>query len=342
MMKIFLTGGTGLLGSHFAELALTKGADIISLVRPTSNTAHLKSLGVTLIKGNLRDVKSLILGMKDCDAVVHAASPTGFLEPTKLYEEDIVGGTKNVITAMEANSVKNLVYISTLAVHGIDPIKGKPISEADGFGKHFFPGKQFLPYSYYSRAKIKAEKIVKEAHEVGKIQATVLRPGWLYGPRDNHRYGRLADAMRQGKIIKVGNGKNRLPLVHVGNVAKAIWLALIKKAPEYRVYLCVYDGKITQNEFFESLVRAANTKRRPISLPKSFFLFTNVLQELVSIILEYRINVLPPHYLIAFGYDWNFDQSHIERDLGYSPEINYEKGFAMTEEWYQQSHSIKK
>ena len=76
-MKIYLTGGSGLLGSHFAEIATAEGASIVSLVRPTSNTTYLESLGVTLSIGNLRDVASLASGMKDCDAVVHSASPLG-------------------------------------------------------------------------------------------------------------------------------------------------------------------------------------------------------------------------------------------------------------------------
>ena len=47
-MKILLTGGTGLLGSHFAEVATTEGATVVSLVRPDSDTAYLKALGITL------------------------------------------------------------------------------------------------------------------------------------------------------------------------------------------------------------------------------------------------------------------------------------------------------
>ena len=74
-MRIYLTGGTGLLGSHFAELAVAEGASVVSLVRPTSNTAHLNSLGIALSTGDLRDAASLASGMKGCAAVVHAASP---------------------------------------------------------------------------------------------------------------------------------------------------------------------------------------------------------------------------------------------------------------------------
>lgn len=335
-MRIYLTGGTGLLGSHVAEIATTEGARVVSLVRPTSNTAYLESLGVAMSIGNLRDVESLASGMKDCDAVVHVASPVGGWGSPKLYEEGTVNGTRNIIAAMEASSVKTLIFISTVSVHGLDPIQGNPVSEATGFGSWF------LPYDHYGKAKVKAEKIVKEAHGADKIQATVIRPGWIYGPRDNNSYGKLADMMRIGIAIKVGSGENQLSLVYAGNVARAIWMALIKGSPDYRVYLCARDGKATLNDYFKSIARATNTKRGPISLPISFLLALGTLQEYLSILSGYRIPVLLSRYVVyLLGSEFCFDQSHIEKDLGYSPQVSYEQGFARTEEWYSESRSIK-
>ena len=336
-MRIYLTGGSGLLGSHFAQLATAEGASVVSLVRNTSDTAYLKSLGVALSIGNLQDAGSLASGMKGCDAVVHTASPTGGWGAPKLYEENIINGTRNVIAAMEASAVKTLIHISTISVHGLDPIHGKPVSEANGFGS------QFLPYDLYSRAKVKAEEIVREAHEAGKIQATVIRPGWMYGPRDNYSYGRLADMMRKGIAIKIGNGENQIPLVYAGNVARAIWLALVKKSPDYRVYLCIKDGKATINDFYESIARVTNIVRGPISLPKNFLLALAALHEFLSVLSGYRIPVLLSRYIVhSLGSDWSFDQSLIEKDLGYSPQVSYKQGFANTEEWYSVSRTIKR
>lgn len=334
-MKIFLTGGTGLLGSHFAETAITEGAHVVCLVRPTSDTTYLSSLDVSLATGSLQDVASLASGMKGCDAVVHAASPVGGWGKPELYEDNTVKGTRNVIAAMEASSVKTLIHISTISVHGLDPCEGNPVCEADEFGS------QFLPYDHYGRAKVAAEKAVREAHTTGKIQATILRPGWMYGPRDNYSYGRLADMMKRGVAIEVGNGENQLALTYAANVAGAIWAALVKQSPDYRVYLCANDGKITQNDYFESLARATRAKRGPISLSQGFLLGLGTLQERLSVLFGYGIPVLLSRYAVyLLGSDWNIDQSLIERDLGYSPRVSYEQGFAATEQWYRESRSI--
>jgi nucleoside-diphosphate-sugar epimerase len=305
------------------------------LARPTSDTTYLEALGVPLSIGDLRDVESLTSGMQDCDAVVHAASPIGDWGSPALYAENTVQSTRNAIAAMEACSVTTLVHISTISVHGLDPLRGKPISEADGFGS------EFLPYDHYGRAKVQAEQIVREAHDAGRIQATVLRPGWIYGPRDDNSYGRLADMMRRGMAVKVGNGENRLALVYAGNVARAIWLALAKASPDYRVFLCACDGSITQNDYFASLARAAGITRGPLSLPKGVLLALGHLLELLSVASGYRVPVLLSRYVVhLLGSEGSFDQSRIEKELGYSPPVDYQQGFAATEEWYRASRAL--
>jgi nucleoside-diphosphate-sugar epimerase len=251
------------------------------------------------------------------------------------YERGTVRGTRNVVAAMEQSGVNTLVHISTISVHGLDPIQGNPIREADGFGR------RFLPYDHYARAKVQAEEIVREAHAAGRIQATVLRPGWIYGPRDDNSYGRLVDVMRWGLAIKVGDGQNRIPLVYAGNIARAMWLALANGSPEYRVYLCAYDGRTTQNDYLASVARAAGAKRGPISLPKGLLLALGALQEYLSVGLGYRVGGLVSRYAVhLMGSDWAFDQSSIEQELGYAPNVSYAEGFAATEAWYRQSRSI--
>ena len=57
-----VTGASGFLGSHLAEALVARGERVRALVRPTSNTAHLQSLGVELAYGDLTDGQSLRTG----------------------------------------------------------------------------------------------------------------------------------------------------------------------------------------------------------------------------------------------------------------------------------------
>ena len=335
-MRIFLTGGTGLLGGHFAELTAAEGIDLVALVRPGSRTGRLEAIGATLWRGDLADPDVLASGMRRCDGVVHAASPVGGWGSPTLYHEATVEGTSHVVEAMRVAAVPTLVHISTVSVHGLDPTRSAPVREADA------PGTRFLRFDHYGRAKVEAERVVRAAYERGGVaNVTVLRPGWMYGPGDENSYGRVADMWRRGLALRIGRGHNRLALVHARNVARAAWLALCKAHADYRVYLCASDGRVTQRDYLASVARAAGVTRSPIALPQPLLLATGGTLELLSATVGYRIPVALSRYAVhLLGSDWRFDQSLIEDELGWSPEIGYEEGFAATEDWYRATRGL--
>lgn len=334
-MRIFLTGGTGFLGGSFAELATAEGVDVVALARPGSATERLEAIGATLCRGDLADPTVLAAGMEGCDGVLHAASPLGGWGPPGLYREVTVEGTRHVVEAMRIASVPTLVHISTVDVHGLDPTRGRPVCEDDA------PGKEFLPFDHYGRAKVAAERIVRSAHEEGSIVATVLRPGLIYGPGDENAYARFADLWRRGLAVRFGRGENVLALTHVRHVANAAWVAFLKQSLDYRVYLCAADGLVTQREYLASIARAVGRTRPPLEVPMSLLLGSAAGLEHLSVATGYRIPVALSRFVVHLvGSDWRFDQRRIERELGWSPEIGYEEGFAATEAWYRQTRGL--
>ena len=56
-MSIFITGGTGLVGSHVAEEAVKRGLHVKALARQSSDTKFLEHLGVEIVKGDLADAQ---------------------------------------------------------------------------------------------------------------------------------------------------------------------------------------------------------------------------------------------------------------------------------------------
>lgn len=333
-MRIFLTGGTGFLGGHFAELAGAEGALVVALTRSSSRTERLEALGATLCRGDLAGRDALAAGMKGCDAVVHSASPIGGWGPPSLYRKVTVEGTRNIVEAMRIASVPTLVHISTISVHGLDPTKGAPVREDD------FPGRELLRFDHYGASKVESERIVRAAHEQGSVKVTVIRPGLMYGPRDENGYGRIADLWRRSFPFRFGGGENRLCLTHVRSVSRAIWTALQKPSADYRVYICASDGRITQNHYLASMARGTGTRRKPVELPVSLLLPASAGLEYLSAVVGYRIPVLPRFVVHLLGSDWQFDQRRVQAELGWAPEIGYEEGFADVEEWYRRTRGL--
>ncbi|MFO8008359.1 MAG: NmrA family NAD(P)-binding protein, partial [Candidatus Brocadiia bacterium] len=70
-MKLLITGDSGFLGGHLAELCVQAGHDVRALVRPTSRTDLLERLGAELVTGDLKDGASLRRAVQGVDAVAH-------------------------------------------------------------------------------------------------------------------------------------------------------------------------------------------------------------------------------------------------------------------------------
>lgn len=74
-MRVLLTGGTGLLGSHIAQRLRSRGDEVVALHRPEAGASLLRSLGCSLLEGDLRDSAALHgERMAGTQGVVHAAA----------------------------------------------------------------------------------------------------------------------------------------------------------------------------------------------------------------------------------------------------------------------------
>ena len=157
--------------------------------------------------------------------------------------------------------------------------------------------------------------------------ATVVRPGWFYGPGDAG-YASMVKRLRRRRLFQIGPGENHLPLVFVGNVAEVLWRCVSQSSEAYRVYLYAADGAVTQNDLFESLKRSAGHSPPPFRFSKGWLLPFALLQEKLSRLSGYRLPTLQTRQCVyLWGSDWKFDQSKVERELGYRPSTTIAEGF---------------
>src|SRR5579859_6365773 len=118
-MKAFVTGATGFVGSHVAELLQQQGAELRLLVRPGSRTDNIDFLRAERVQGDLSDFSSLRKGMSGCDAVFHVAADYRLWvrHPDSMYRAN-VDGTLSVMDAARMEGVKRVVYTSSVATMG--------------------------------------------------------------------------------------------------------------------------------------------------------------------------------------------------------------------------------
>ncbi|MCB9851033.1 MAG: NAD-dependent epimerase/dehydratase family protein [Phycisphaerales bacterium] len=316
-----VTGGTGLLGSHIVEQLVKRGRRVRALVRPNSDTSFLESLGVSLAYGDVTDKRSLMTACDGVDRVYHAAARVGDWGPWHEFVAITIDGTRNLLDAAKRTGVKRFLHISSISAYGHPNQAGLVIDESAPLGVNLHK------WSYYSRAKVEAEKLVWAAHEAGDIVATVIRPSWLYGQRDRATLARLCDSIRRGKIKLVGDGNNRLNVAHAANVAEAAIAACESDAGAGEAFNCSSDGVLTQKQYFDLVARTIGEKPVTRKVPYGVAYRAAYVMEVFGHLFRRRTPPLVTRYAVwLMGRKTFFECRKARAVLGWSPTISYEVG----------------
>ena len=119
-MNILVTGGSGFIGTNLVKDLLKEGHNVTIYDKQKSDTYP-----DLCIVGDVRDIRKLTRSMHGVEVVYHlAAEHRDDVSPVSLYYEVNVGGAENIVSALEKNKIKKLIYTSTVAVYGLN--SGKP------------------------------------------------------------------------------------------------------------------------------------------------------------------------------------------------------------------------
>ncbi|QOJ79344.1 SDR family NAD(P)-dependent oxidoreductase [Infirmifilum lucidum] len=227
MATVIVTGGAGFIGHNVALFLATKGYEVIvvdTLERASRQSVEkLRARDLPILQLDVRDRAAIGKAIRGADFVVHAAAYVSVeesLEKPELYMENNVLGTLSVARACLEAGVP-LVYLSSAAVYG-DPER-LPIDE----------GHPTKPLSPYGLSKLFGEEVLKLYGRYG-LEYVVLRLFNVYGPGQTSSYAGVITrfverAVRRQSLIIYGDGTQTRDFIHVGDVARAVGLALERK-----------------------------------------------------------------------------------------------------------------
>ena len=166
-MKLLVTGGAGYVGSHTVHALLTQGHEVVIL--DNLSTGHKWALqDCELITIDLRDETNLVRNLKGrgFEGVLHFAAKSLVGEsknqPATYYQNN-VGGTTNLVRAMQAADIQRLVFSSTAAIFG-NPVSDL-IDEAH----------PKTPVNVYGQTKLVVEQMLEAVTASSDFSATCLR-----------------------------------------------------------------------------------------------------------------------------------------------------------------------
>lgn len=197
-MRIFITGGSGFIGSHLADLLLTNHHVTIFDNMSSSVRTHTEnSQGIT-INGDIRDSALLEHSMKDHDVVIAMAAAhlrVSLNDPVSVHDVNATG-TLMTLRAAKHVGIKRVVYISSSEVYG--SATNNVMSEDHNIN----------PTTIYGASKYVGELYTNQFSQFDGLQATIIRPFNTYGPRSHFDgfYGEVIPRM----TIRVLNGESPL------------------------------------------------------------------------------------------------------------------------------------
>ena len=318
MKKILITGATGFVGSHLAELCVKKGFEVIAFDRynPNYNLGWLEKSkykdDINFVFGDIRDYDSVLKTMKGCKIVFHLAAligiPYSYLSP-QAYLKTNVEGTYNILESSKHLDIEQAIITSTSEVYGT--AKYIPIDE-----KH-----PISAQSPYSASKISADQLAISYYNSFQLPIKIIRPFNVYGPRQSSRAvipSIIIQALNNKKEIKLGNVEPSRDFTYVTDTCNA-FLDILKIKNFFGNTLNVgSNNEYTINDIAKKILEKLNSKANIKKEPQRT---RSPNSEVVRLVC---------------------DNSKILKNTQWKPKVKIEKGLDMTINWFRKFKDLFK
>lgn len=327
--KVLITGASGFIGSFLVEGGLERGMQVWAGVRQTSSRRYLQDERIRLAELDLTDTTRLeqqLLHHREehggWDCVIHCAGVTKCIDEAE-FEMANYWATRHFIEMMDRLDMrpKQFIYISSLSIFG--PIREHDYSE-------ILETDTPQPNTAYGRSKWLTEKYLIGRQDYPYL---IYRPTGVYGPRERD-YFLMAKSIKNHLDFMAGFKRQDITFVYVKDLVDAIYLG-VEKGTIHRAYF-VSDGAVYSSRDFSNLIR--KELGNPFLIR---FVCPLVLLKLLSFVAEKfgKFTKRPStlnrdKYKIMKQRNWRCDISPLQRELGYEPRYQLERGVKEIISWY--------
>jgi nucleoside-diphosphate-sugar epimerase len=200
-MKLLITGGSGFLGQ--------------SIIPALSNSFEVTTIGIEEENDFTIDLsKETPLLNRHFNVVIHAAGKAHLVPKNQKEVNEFflinTNGTKNLCKELEKNPPDAFIFISTVAVYGIE--NGTNIDEN-------YPLNGNTPYAL---SKIEAEKFLIQWCRQHNVKLSILRPSLIAGKKPPGNLGAMIQGIKTGKYFRIGAGEARKSVLMADDIARLV------------------------------------------------------------------------------------------------------------------------
>ncbi len=302
-----MTGATGFVGAEVAKQLLSRGHQVVALVRDPARAMLLARLGVELHTGDITAPDTLRGPMHGADGVFHLAAwyKTGHPRATAQATAVNVAGTRHVLDAMRDLGIRKGVYTSTLAVNS--DTHGAVVDESYRYtGPHL---------SVYDRTKWQAHYEVAVPMIAAGLPLVIVQPGAVYGPGDT-------SALR---AVFVGHLRRRLPFVpartafcwgHIEDTARAHLQAMEQGRPGHSY---IVAGPAHTLHDAVRIAAGLSGRRAPWALPPALLTGAARAARLVEAVAPLPPSLSSETLAVMAGTTYLGASDKARRELGFTP-----------------------
>lgn len=336
-----VTGGHGMLGSHLVEALLARGEDrvrIFDLAPSPLFDDEVRRGVITFHRGDLRARQAIEAACEGVNVVFHTAASVNYWSDLPFERDAIhavnVTGTENVVAACVSAGVRQLVATSSTSVVVPRDVEQRPLALADERAP--LATAPFL--CHYISTKGLAERAVLAADGRGGLSTAALRPGGMYGPRDQ-----LITAAIAAGAPGIGTRTNVVDHIYVENVAHAFLLLEARLVPGAPVcgqayFVTNYPPSTGSDTYFDFNVKFA------ACFGRRFFLLPPAVPSTLARAAQTAVRAsgggadrylgelrkLRPASVALGRATFYFSHRRAEADFGYAPLYTAEEGMALT------------
>ena len=258
--KILVTGGAGFVGSHIVDRLMETGCEIVVFDNFSSGhidfiDKHFDKNGFSLIEGDLLNTRKIEMACDDVNFVYHtAANPDVRLDAmdTKVYFDQNITATYNLLEAMRKNNIPNIVFISTSTIYG----EAKTIPTPEEYGP-------LAPISLYGASKLACEALITSYSHTFDIHSWIFRFANIVGNRNTH--GIIADFIKKLKenpkhLEILGDGRQSKSYLHISECVDAIMFAMEHSSEHVNILNIGYEDTIDTTQIAKIVVNEMGYK----------------------------------------------------------------------------------
>jgi len=311
-MRVLVTGGAGFIGSHYVRSVLTgawgAAAESVVVLDKLTYAGNLENLQpvagdarLRVVEGDILDRSTVDRLMGEVDAVVHFAAEShvdrSILGAAEFVVTNVVG-TQTLLDSALGHEIEKFVHVSTDEVYG-------SIQQGS-----WTEGEPLKPNSPYSASKASSDLFARAYHRTHGLPVCITRCSNNYGP---YQFPEkviplfVTNLMDGAQVPLYGEGANVRDWLHVDDHCRAIQLVLEGGRPG-ETYNIGGGTELSNKELTGRLLEATGSDWD---------------------------RVTPVTDRLGHDLRYSVDCTKIRTELGYQPQMPFDRGLAETVEWYR-------